>query len=220
MSIRSGREKKREMLAVYHGYRVIKVTDIHYSRSLFDNTKFSRYPETIEIYYNFCREGDENYPSKMYDVRKKTASECHQCIDNFIKDDTTYFTIEERQKYVTKPNEKCEWGYGYNSLMKVMREHQKANNNRIKILIADRLEDANFHHEADLLKDGKYDEYAAYVRKEYTFKEKFEVMTMTECKAIKDPKQFEQGIAEVIANYLASQGVKNTSIDVKLIENW
>ena len=155
----------------------------------------------------------------MYDVREKTPSECRQCIDNFIKDDTIYFTIEERQKYVTKPNEKCGWGYGYTSLMKVLKEHQKANK-RIKILIADRLEDANFRHEADLLNDGKYDEYAAYVRKEYTFKEKFEVMTMTECKAIKDPKQFEQGIAEVIANYLASQGVKNTSVDVKLIENW
>jgi hypothetical protein len=68
--------------------------------------------------------------------------------------------------------------------------------------------------------EGKYDEYIAFVRKEFPFREKFEVYTSTECKRIKDPKQFEDGLAKVIADYLASQGVKDTSVNVRFMENW
>ena len=71
-----------------------------------------------------------------------------------------------------------------------------------------------------LLSEGKYDEFVDLVRKTYKFREKFEVMTETECKHIKDPKQFENGLAKVIGDYLASQGIKDTSVDVRYIENW
>ena len=146
-------------------------------------------------------------------------AECKECIDNFIKDDSIYFTAEEREKYVYKPNHKCGWVYGYDSLMKLLKEHQKASK-RMKILIEDRLTDANFHSESGLLSEGKYDEFTALVRKTFKFREKFEVMTETECKRIKDPKQFEEGLAKVIEEYLKSQGVKDTSVRVNFIENW
>lgn len=90
----------------------------------------------------------------------------------------------------------------------------------MKILIEDRLEDANFHSESGLLSEGKYDEFVDLVRKTYKFREKFEVITETECKRIKDPKQFENGLAKVIGDYLASQGIKDTSVNVKFIEDW
>lgn len=103
--------------------------------------------------------------------------------------------------------------------MKLLKEHQKADK-RMKILIEDRLTDANFHSESGLLSEGKYDEFVDLVRKTYKFREKFEVITETECKRIKDPKQFENGLAKVIGDYLASQGIKDTSVNVRYIENW
>jgi predicted DNA binding CopG/RHH family protein len=103
--------------------------------------------------------------------------------------------------------------------MKLLKEHQKADK-RIKILLEDRLVDANFHSEAGLLANGDYEGYIELVRKTYKFREKFEVMTETECQRIKDPKQFEDGLAKVISDYLASQGIKDTSVNVRFIENW
>ena len=90
----------------------------------------------------------------------------------------------------------------------------------MKILIEDRLTDANYHTESGLLSEGKYDEFTALVRKTYKFREKFEILTETECKCIKDPKRFEEGLANVIEAYLKSQGVKDTTARVKFIEDW
>lgn len=219
MSVRSGHKTSREPLDVYNGYRIIKVTEIEYERSLFDPLRYSRYPKSKRIYFNFCKEGNEKTPSQHYGAWAKNVAECKTCIDNFMLCNVDYFTAEEREKYVYKPNKKCNYGYGYDSLMKLLKEHQKADK-RIKILLEDRLDDANFHSEAGLLADGDYEGYIELVRKTYKFREKFEVYTETECKRIKDPKQFEEGLAKVIGDYLASQGVKDTSVNVKFVEDW
>ena len=219
MSVRSGHKTSREPLDIYNGYRIIKVTEIEYERSIFDPSRFSRWPKSKDVYYNFCKEGSEKRPSQQYVASASNIKECKECIDNFIKDDSIYFTSEEREKYVYRPNSKCGYAYGYNSLMKLLKEHQKADK-RIKILIEDRLIDANFHTEGGLLANGDYEGYIELVRKTYKFREKFEVYTETECKRIKDPKQFEKGLAKAIGDYLASQGVKDTSVKVKFIEDW
>ena len=219
MSVRSGHKTSREPLDIYNGYRIIKVTEIDYERSIFDQSRFSNYPRRKEVHYDFCKEGNEKKPSQDYKVYAKNVAECKEYIDKFLEDDSTCFTAEEREKYVYKPNKKCGWGYGYESLMKLLKEHQMADK-RMKILIEDRLEDANFHAECGLLANGDYEGYIELVRKTYKFREKFEVMTETECQRIKDPKQFEDGLAKVIADYLASQGIKDTSVNVRFIENW
>ena len=219
MSVRSGHKTSREPLEIYNGYRIIKVTEIEYERNLFDPSRYSRWPKSKEVHFDFCKEGDEKRPSQHYGAWAKNVVECKECIDNFIKDNTIYFTAEEREKYVYKPNKKCGWAYGYESLMKLLKEHQKADK-RIKILLEDRLDDANFHSEASLLAEGDYEGYIELVRKTYKFREKFEVYTDTECKRIKDPKQFEEGLAKVISDYLASQGVKDTSVKVQFCEEW
>ena len=225
MSVRSGKETKRTPMELYKGYRVIKVTRIEYHRSLWNNSLFDKnWIDHKEVYYDFCKEGDEKCPSKDYQVWAKNVAECKEAIDKFLNGDKKdngdiYYTHEEYQKYVKKPNEKCDYGYGYDSLMKLMRQHQKADN-RMKWFIEERLHDANFHTEAGLLSEGKYDEFIELMRKDYKFKEKFEVYTATECKRIKDPKQFEDGLAKVISDYLASQGIKDTSVNVKFIEDW
>ncbi len=219
MSVRSGHKTSREPLDIYNGYRIIKVTDIEYERSIFDPSRYSDWPKSKMVHFDFCKVGNEKRPSQHYGTWASNISECKERIDRFIKDDTLFFTAEEREKYVYKPNRKCSWAYGYDSLMKLLKDHQKADK-RMKILIEDRLTDANFHSESGLLARGDYEGYIELVRKTFKFREKFEVMTETECKRIKDPKRFEEGLAKVIGDYLASQGVKDTSVNVRFIEDW
>ena len=219
MSVRSGHKTSREPLEIYNGYRIIKVTEIEYERSIFDSLRYSRWPKSKEVHYDFCKEGNEKKPSQHYGAWASSIKECKECIDNFIKDDSIYFTAEEREKYVYKPNRKCGYGYGYDSLMKIMREHQKADK-RIKILLEDRLTDANFHSACFYLSKCDYEGFENFVANDCKFDEKFEIYTHTMRKAIKDPKQFEDGLAKVISDYLASQGIKDTSVEVKYCEDW
>ena len=221
MSVRSGHKTSRTPLGVYNGYNIIRVTETEYERSIFDSSRFSDYPKKKEIHYDFCEEGNEKKPSQHYGSWASNVKECKECIDNFIKDNSIYFTAEERQKYVYKPNEKCGYAYGYDSLMKVMREHQKADK-RIKILLEDRLVDANFHSWAGLLSNGDYKGYEELAAKECEFHEKFEVYTNTMRKAIKDPKRLEAHIQSAIEEYFKEHkmDVGDTSVEVKFCEEW
>ena len=219
MSVRSGHKTSRNPMKEYNGFTIIQVTNIEYERSIFDPSRFSDYPKRKEVHYTFCKVGNEKKPSQDYNAWAKNVAECKECIDKFLEDDSLYFTDEEIEKYVKKPNRKCDWGYGYDSLMKILKEHQKADK-RMKVLLEDRLNEANFHYEAGLLAQGKYDEFEAYVTKEFPFKEKFEVYTKTQRKRIKDPKKLEDGLNKVISDYLASQGIKDTSVVVKFCEEW
>lgn len=219
MGVRSGKKTSRIRVTIYKGFDIIKVTTEYYHKSIWGDGYDSKWVEKRETHFDFCKEGDDTKPSQAYECWADNIAECKQCVDNFIKDDSIYFTAEERQKYVKKPNEKCDYGYGYDSLMKLMREHKKADK-RIKILLADRLEDANFHTECGFLHDEDYEGFEEYVTKEYPFKEKFEVYTKTLRKQIDDPKRFEEGLTKVVKDYLASQGVKNTSVKVRFCEEW
>ena len=219
MSTRSGHKTSRTPLEVYNGYRIIKVTEIEYERSIFDPSRYSDYPKSKEIHYDFCKEGNEKKPSQHYGSWASNVKECKECIDNFIKDDSIYFTAEEREKYVHKPNRKCDYGYGYDSLMKIMREHQKADK-RMKILLEDRLTDANFHSACGYLAAHDYEGFENFVANDCKFNEKFEIYTHTMRKAIKDPQTLVDGMNKAIADYLASQGIKDTSVEVKFCEEW
>lgn len=221
MSVRSGHKTSREFKETYNGYSIIKVTEIEYERSIFDPSRYSHWPKSKEVHFDFCKEGNEKKPSQDYKSWAKNVAECKECIDRFIEDNSLYFTAEEREKYVYKPNKKCGYAYGYDSLMKLLKEHQKADK-RMKILIEDRLTDANFHSESGLLAEGKYDEFIELVRKTYKFREKFEVYTETECKRIKDPQKLEAHIKSAIEEYFKAHkmDVGNTSVNVRFIEDW
>ena len=225
MSVRSGKKTSRTPLEVYNGYRIIKVTKIEYHRYRWNPEYFDEnWIDHKKVYYDFCKEGDEKKPSQDYKAYAKNVAECKEAIDKFLSGDNKsngdiYYTHEEFQKYVKKPNEKCDYAYGYDSLMKLMRQHQKADK-RMRWFIEERLEDANFHAECGLLAKGDYEGFIELVRKDYKFHEKFEVYTETECKRIKDPQTLVEGMNKVIADYLASQGVKDTSVNVRFIENW
>jgi len=217
MSTRSGKTTKRIVVEEnYKGFDIIKVkvTNYWFYAGYYRNTI-----DKIETYFTFCAHGNSNRPSMEYDTRSATLSEIKEKIDYFIKDDTIYFTEAERNKYVIVPNRKCDYGYGYDSLMKIMREHQKADK-RMKILLEDRLVDANFHSASLYLSECDYEGFEKFVANDCKFHEKFEIYTHTMRKRIKDPKRFEEGLAKVITDYLASQGVKETEVNVRYIEDW
>ena len=88
------------------------------------------------------------------------------------------------------------------------------------IFLEDRLVDANFHGWAGYLSEGRYKEYEELAADECQLREKFEVYTSTKRKRIKDPKNLEEGINKVISDYLASQGIKDTSVRVRFCEEW
>ena len=225
MSVRSGKETKRNKVDSYKGFSIIKVTKIEYHRSLWDNSRFDKdWIDSKEVHFDFCKEGNEKLPSQDYNVQAKSITECKENIDRFLNGErknpySIYYTHAEFQKYVKTPNRKCDNGYGYDSLMKLMREHQKADK-RMKWFLEERLHDANFHYDAGFLSDGDYEGFEKYVTEEYRFKEKFEVYTRTMRKAIKDPQNLVDGLNKVISDYLASQGIKDTSVEVKFCEEW
>lgn len=220
MSKTDGITRSRRVVETYKGFSIIRVVAAHHWYSDYHKRyEMSRQYETKrEVYYEFCKEGDENRPSCAYDVKAK-KDEIKGCIDNFIEDDSIYFTDAEREKYVRKPNHKCDYAYGYDSLMKIMREHQKASK-RMKILLEDRLTDANFHNCSGLLAEERYEEFEKHIAETHKFPEKFEVYTRTMRKRIKDPKGLTEGINKVISDYLASQGIKDTSVEVRFCEEW
>ena len=220
MSKSDGITRSRNKVETYKGFSIIRVLAVHHWFNNYSKCyEMSRQYETKrEVYYEFCKEGDENKPKQAYEVTAK-KDEIKGVIDKFIEDDSLYFTEAERDKYVYQPNHKCDYAYGYDSLMKIMREHQKATK-RMKILLEDRLTSANFHTSCGLLAQEKYEEFEKHVAETCKFPEKFEVYTSTMRKRIKDPKGLTEGINKVISDYLASQGIKDTSVEVKFCEEW
>ena len=223
MSKIDGISRSRRKVDTYKGFAIIRVLAVHHWWNSF-NKRYemsSQYETKREVYYEFCKDGEENRPSQAYNVTKKTKDELKECIDSMISGEVIYFTDAEREKYVYKPNHKCQWAYGYESLMKIVKEHKKADK-RMKILLEDRLDDANFHHEAGELSEGNYEALEDYIARNYQFREKFEIYTSTMRKRIKDPKRLEAHIQSAIEEYFKEHNmdVGDTSVEVKFCENW
>lgn len=224
MSKTDGITRSRNVVGTpYKGFSIIRVVAVHHWYNNYSKCyEMSRQYETKrEIYYEFCKEGDENRPSCAYDSTSKSVAEAQENIDKFIADDTLFFTDAEREKYVRKPNHKCDYAYGYDSLMKLMREHQKAPK-RIQILLEDRLTDANFHSACSYLAKCDYKGFEEFVANDCKFREKFEIYTHTKRKRIKDPKRLEAHIQSAIEEYFKEHkmDVGDTSVVVKFCEEW
>jgi hypothetical protein len=225
MSKTDGTTRSRRKIDSYKGFSIIQV---HAAHHWFNNCtkKYEMGNQYITkrcSYLEFCKEGEENSPSKAYTPFPYITKieELKNEIDEFIKDDSIYFSEAEREKYVYAPNRKCHWAYGYDSLMKLLKQHKKADK-RMRILIEDRLTDANFHHESGLLSEQKYDELEKFIADNFQFREKFEVYTSTKRGRIKDPERLEAHIKSAIEEYFKEHkmDVGDTSISVNFIKEW
>ena len=213
-----GKTTSLQVVGEYEGFDIVKVTVKHHYESFYGHYDPYFVCKT-ESYYTFCKHGENTRPSQFYNVECKSRLECIECITKFLEDDSLYFTEAEREKYIYTPNRKNQWCFNYSSIMALMRQHQKATK-RIQVLLEDRLEDANFHGACGLLCKKDYAAFEAWARVNLTLREKFEVYTNTQKTRMKDPKRFEEGLAQAIAAYLATQNVPPTSVEVKFIENW
>ena len=218
MSKSDGITRSRRKVDTYKGFSIIEVLATHHWYNSFEHRyEMSRQYETKkERYFEFCKEGDENRPMQAYTCSFDEIGKCKCGIDEFLKDNSIYFTEAEREKYVYAPNRKCGWGYGYNSLMQIMREHIKADK-RMKILLEDRLTDANFHTDCSFLCRGDYKGFEEHAANTYRFREKFEIITNTARKRLKNPEELKDVLKKVLDEVLAKY---DTTVDVKFIPDW
>jgi len=220
MGVRSGKTTSRRRVETYNGFDIVKVKTTHYHKSLWDSGYDSKWIERIETHYDFCREGESNRPSQAYSCWSDNVAKCKECIDKFLKDDSLYFTEAEREKYVYKPNRENQWGFNYNMLMKLMQQHSKADK-RMKVLLEDRLTDANFHSARSYLVEGDYEGFEQHAAETCKFNEKFEIYTHTKRKAIKNPEKLAEKIAKVVEEYINTQkDIEDTEVNVKFINDW
>ena len=220
MSTNSGITTKRTLAVEnYKGFDIIrvKVTTHEYSHVLHRYVEWGK----TTTHFDFCATGNIKKPSMHYEVYAKSVEDCKERIDKFIEDDSTCFTAGERQKYIYTPNHKNSWGFNYESLMKLMKQHQKAEK-RIQILLEDRLEDANYHSYCGLLCEKRYKEFEELAAKELTFNEKFEVYLYTKRKPIKDVERLTLHIKDAIEEYFKTHcmDVGETDVEVKYIKDW
>lgn len=208
----------RSVVSSHRGYSIIKSIYKEFQYSYFSH-KYTDFVKRVEVFYGFCKEGDERKPSMEYCVSERTIQKVKERIDDMLDNDGIYFTDAEREKYVRKPNRQCQWGYGYKSLMKIMHEHMKADK-RMRILLEDRLEDANFHHYCGLLCKQEYEQYERDAAEDFPMRERYTITIGQMRREIKDPKGLMEGMADVIDKYLQEQGIDNIHTQVDFIDNW
>lgn len=220
MSYRSGHEINRNAVETYNGFSIIRRTEKFYHANPWGSGFCKDWVEDKTISFTFCPIGEEKHPSSDYLISENSKDGVKKRIDSMLDGKEIILTHGEFTKYVKSPNKKNDYLFTLQDLIKLMKNHQKGDA-KTKYIIEERLTDANYHEEHDLISEEQYDEFEAFVLKRHALKEKFEVYTFTEdVKRIKNPKQFEEGLAKVIADYLANQGVKDTSVKVNFIENW
>lgn len=159
MGLHSGRLTQKRVMETYKGFSIIsfKITEYWYLGGYYHNIYFK---------YQFCKEGEENRTSQYYSTSFDNIEECKKAIDNFILDDCLYFTEEERNKYIYRPNHKYGWGFTKKRLLRLLNDWKKADK-RIKILYEDRLTDANFHELCEILCENGYEKAKEWVYKEF-----------------------------------------------------
>ena len=89
-----------------------------------------------------------------------------QSKDDVIAGKKFCYTNAEMRKYVYGPNCKNGWGFSQESLIELFDKWKRATP-RIKNLYEERLTDANFHTECDILSTQGYDAAVEYVKKTF-----------------------------------------------------
>ena len=163
MGLNSGKLTQKRVMETYKGFSIIrlKITEYWYFGGHYRNIVDKKY-----IKYQFCKEGEEHRPSQYYSTSFDNIEECKKAIDNFILDDCLYFTEDEINKYVYRPNHKNGWGFTKKMLLRLLNDWKKADK-RIKILYEDRLTDANYHTLCGILCEEGYEKAKEWVYKDF-----------------------------------------------------
>lgn len=141
----------RTEFEVYKGYPIFHLMVIDKS------SKFISKHNTFE-YYGVCVKGG-NY--KHFRDRYKAVfcqiGQARNMVDE-IENGEVHLTEWEYANWVRKPNKEYDYSFSKERLMSIWRAYPKANERR-KVGYLERLHDANFHQEADAIKDGDFEAF-------------------------------------------------------------
>lgn len=140
---------------------------IHHIERYYDKWGFAR--DTYE-HFELCKPDGTEEPWKRANNRLftyyRTVAEAKRGIEDYLKGGVILYTDAQRNKYVHNYNKKHSWGFTKPMLLTTMRMHKKGDK-VMKLLMEERLEDANFHNYCSALADGDYDKFMKFLIEEY-----------------------------------------------------
>ena len=148
-------------VAVYNGIMVVQIVTYEYGHD---------WASSITTHFELCLCDGTPKPFKKAENRLytyyKTFEAAREAIKQYLNGSLILYTDEQRQKYVHLYLKKHSWGFTRNRLLATMRMHKKGDE-VMKLLMEDRLEDANFHDYCGALADRNYDKFMEILNKEY-----------------------------------------------------
>ena len=152
----------KEFVGGYKGYPIRKVTTTYFRQSPWDCCYYdTALILRVDVSFEFgVKGGDVNNKSERYSYYANSLDNVREVIDK-IENGKVVLTEKEWDDWVSRPNAKNDWGFTSSMLLEIMRLYKKASPRR-RFGYIERLHDANFHTEADLLEDEKYEEFEKY----------------------------------------------------------
>ena len=113
MSKTDGITRSRNKVDSYKGFSIIKVLAVYHWYNNYDRRyEMSKQYETKrEVYYEFCKEGDENRPAQAYGVypTPKSVETAKEAIDKMLSGEEIYFTDAEREQFESDTADERAW---------------------------------------------------------------------------------------------------------------
>ena len=152
----------KEFVGDYKGYPIRKVTTTYFRQSPWDCCYYdTSLIQSVDVSFEFgVKGGDVNNKSERYSYYARSLDNVREVIDK-IENGKIVLTEKEWYDWVIKPNTKNGWGFTSSMLLEIMRLYKKASPRR-RVGYIERLEDANFHTEAEWLENENYEEFEKY----------------------------------------------------------
>ena len=153
----------KKLVCDYKGYPIREVTTTYFRQSPWDCCYYdTTLIQSVYVGFEFgVKGGDVNNKSERYSYYAHSLDNVRETIDKIENGSFILLTEKEWYNWVGKPNAKNGWGFTSSMLLEIMRSYKKASPRR-RVGYIERLHDANFHTEADLLEDEKYEEFEKY----------------------------------------------------------
>lgn len=164
--VKNGTKVIRTLVGSYKGYSIFKEVVKEFRRCFYTNEEFYDNTNLLDkrVYYGVStKNGGFRLSSERYAYCCYSENEAKSLIDR-IEGGEIVLTDKEQHDWVLKPNRENDWGFNTEMLLAIMRAYKKANPRR-RIGYLERLEDANFHTECELLEEEDYEGFEKAVRK-------------------------------------------------------
>lgn len=131
----------------------------------------NRFQREVREHYELCKK-DETTPTPWNRAKNRlttwarTIEDIKHIADEILSGKKVVYTDAQRKKYVSNYNSKHGWGFSKQTLLQTMRMHQNGTP-EMKLLMEDRLQDANFHDYSGLLATKNYEGFMKLLNEDY-----------------------------------------------------